>query len=49
MDDPQELLNEDKRVFVIDNVSYEEISSLIEDSLELSGSSSCIAKELGEF
>lgn len=45
-DDPQDLLDENKRVFVIDNLSFEEIESLIEDSKTIIESSSCVTNNL---
>lgn len=46
LDDPQRLLNEDKRVFVIDNLSFEEIESLVNESKALSTSASCTVNKL---
>ncbi len=46
LDDPQRLIDEDKRVFVIDNLSFEEIESLVNESKALSTSASCTINKL---
>ncbi|MGH1468870.1 MAG: hypothetical protein ACRBBP_08330 [Bdellovibrionales bacterium] len=46
LDDPQRLLNENKRVFVIDNLSFEEIESLVNESKALSTNASCTVNQL---
>ncbi len=45
LDDPQRLLDEGKRVFVINNLSFEEIETLITESQAIANSNSCFADD----
>lgn len=46
LDDPQRLLDENKRAFVINNLSFEEIESLVFESRALASSTSCLSTEI---
>jgi hypothetical protein len=41
MDDPQRLMNEGKRVFIIENISFEEVETLVDESKALSETELC--------
>lgn len=46
LDDPQRFLDENKRIFIIDNLSFEEIETLVVESKALATSASCTVNDL---